>query len=145
MNTLTGNDAPADMRASDSDRDAVVSDLSEHYQAGRLTAEELDQRTGRALVARTWGELRDLLADLPAARPAPQAPAAASSGARPPSPGRFAPPVIAALAGIGITSAVLVNVTHGRWGFIWLLLAVLLIARRLTCQPRAPRRCGHKN
>jgi hypothetical protein len=146
VNTLTGNHLPADMRASDSDRDAVVSDLSEHYQAGRLTAEEFDQRTGRALAARTWGELRDLLADLPAARPAPQAPAAASSGARPQlSRGRFAPPVIAALAGIGITSAVLVNVTHGRWGFIWLLLAVLLIARRLTCQPRAPRRCGHKN
>ena len=145
MNTLTGNHAPADMRASDSDRDAVVSDLSEHYQAGRLTAEELDQRTGRALIARTWGELRDMLADLPADRPATQAPAAASSGARAPSRGRFALPVIAALAGIGITSAVLVNVTHGRWGFIWLLLAVLLIARRLTCQPRAPRRCGHKN
>jgi hypothetical protein len=27
------------------------------------------------------------------------------------------------LAGIGITTAMLVNVTHGRWGFIWLLLA----------------------
>jgi hypothetical protein len=36
------------------------------------------------------------------------------------------------LAGIGITAAVLVNVTHGGWGFIWLLLPVLLIARRLS-------------
>ena len=53
--------------------------------------------------------------------------------------------MIAALAGIAITGVVLVNVTHGRWGFIWLLWVVLLIARRLTCSPRAPRRCGQKN
>jgi len=39
------------------------------------------------------------------------------------------------LAGIGITTAMLVNVTHVRWGFIWLLLPVLLIARRLSCYP----------
>jgi hypothetical protein len=58
--------------------------------------------------------------------------------------GRFAPPLIAVLAGIGITAAMLVNVTHGRWGFIWLLLPVLLIARRLSCYPCTPRRCGQK-
>ena len=141
-----GNQLPAEMRASDSDRDAVVSDLSEHFQAGRLTADEFDQRTERALAARTWGELRDLLADLPGARPAPQAPAATSSGARlQPSRGLFTPPVIAALACIAITGVVVANVTHGRWGFIWPVLVVLFIARRLTCSPRASRRCGQKN
>ena len=134
------------MRASDSDRDAVVSDLSEQFQAGRLTAGEFDERMGRALAARTRGELRDLLADLPTTRPAPQAPAARSFSAQPwPLSGRFAPPLMAVLAGIGITSAVLVNVTHGRWGFIWLLLPVLLIARRLSCYPCGPRRCGQRN
>ena len=117
------------MRASDADRDAVVSDLSGHFQAGRLTAGELDERTGRALAARTWGELGELLADLPAARPAPRAPA-----------GRAAPPRIAALAGIGIAAVVLVSVAHGGWGPIWLLLPVLLIARRLICYPGASRR-----
>jgi len=35
---MTRNYRPAAMRASDADRDAVVSDLSEHFQAGRLTA-----------------------------------------------------------------------------------------------------------
>jgi Domain of unknown function (DUF1707) len=34
---------------------------------GRLSRDELDQRAGAALSARTWGELRDLTADLPAA------------------------------------------------------------------------------
>ena len=146
MNAMTENYLPAEMRASDSDRDAVVSDLSEHLQAGRLMSGEFDERMGRALAARTWGELRDLLADLPATRPAPQAPAARSFSAQPrPLPGRFAPPLIAVLAGIGITTAVLVNVTHGRWGFIWLLLPALLIARRLSCYPRTPRHCGQKN
>ena len=143
MNAMTGNNLPAAMRASDADRDAVVADLSVHFQAGRLTAGELDERTGRALAARTWGELRELVADLPAVRPAPQAPAATSSSARgrPPS-GRVAPPSIAALAGIAIAAVVLINVTHAGRGLIWLLLPALLITRRLICHPGASRRCG---
>ena len=99
----------------------------------------------QALAARTWSELRDLLADLPATRLAPQArPPGPPVPSRGRCPGRFAPPLIAVLAGIGITTAMLVNVTHGRWGFIWLLLPVLLIARRLSCYPCTPRRCGQK-
>ena len=65
MNTMTGHDLPNEMRASDADRDAVVAALSEHFQAGRLTQAELDDRIGHALTSRTWGELRKLLADLP--------------------------------------------------------------------------------
>ena len=146
MNAMTGNYLPAQMKASDSDRDAVVSDLGEHFQSGRLTAGELDERTGRALAARTWGELRDLLADLPATQPGPRAPATRSLSARPSrSSGRFAPPPIAVLAGIGIAVAVLVNVAHARWGFIWLLLPGLLVARRLICYAGAPGRSGREN
>jgi transposase InsO family protein len=116
------------MRASDADRDAVVSDLSEHFQAGRLTTGEFDDRTGRALTARTWGELGELVADLPAARPA--APAATPTAGRPQPPsGRAAP----ALVGIAIAAVVLVHIVHGGWGLIWLLLPALLIARRVTC------------
>jgi Domain of unknown function (DUF1707) len=141
MNATTGNIHPAAMRASDADRDAVISDLSEHFQAGRLTAGELDERTGQALTARTWGELTELLADLPASRPGPRASAGTSSSARPrPPSARVAPPLTAALAAIGI-AAVLVIVAHG-WGLIWLLLPVLLMARRLTCYPGAAKRRG---
>jgi len=146
VNATTRNSLPAEMRASDSDRDAVVSDLGEHFQAGRLTAEEFDERMGRALAARTWGELRDLLADLPTTWPALQAPATGSSRTLPWRPsGRLAPPPIAVLAGVGIVAAVLVNAAHGRWGFIWLLLSGLLIARRLICCACPPRRSGQKN
>jgi hypothetical protein len=138
---MTENILPAAMKASDADRDAVVSDLSEHFQAGRLTAGEFDERTGQALAARTWGALEELLADLPATRPAPRVPVGTSPSDRPrPSSGRVALPSIAALVGIGIAAAVLANVAHGGWGLIWLLLPVLLIARRLTCYPGAPGR-----
>ena len=98
----------------------------------------------RALAARTWSELRDLLADLPAPGSHPGPAARASSTQPRPLSGRFAPPLIAVLAGIGITTAMLVNATHGRRGFIWLLLPLLLIARRLSCYPCTPRRCGQK-
>jgi len=139
---MTENYFPAAMRASDADRDAVLSDLSEHFQAGRLTAGEFDERTGRALAARTWGELRDLLADLPATRLGPQVPASSSLGSGPwRSSGHFAPSPIAVLAGIAVAAAVVVHVAHGGWGFIWLLLSGLLIARPLICRACA----GKKN
>jgi hypothetical protein len=132
VNIMTRNYRPAAMRASDADRDAVVSDLGEHFQAGRLTAAELDERTGRALTARTWGELGELAADLPALRPA--APPAAPAADRPqPAAGHTAPATTAALAGLAIAAVVLVHAVHGGWGLIWLVLPVLLIARRVIC------------
>jgi len=150
MNATPANDPSAAMKASDADRDAVLSDLSEHFQAGRLTAEEFDERAGQALAARTWGELKDPLRDLPATRRGPQVPvAAASSGARPERPerpeppaGRRAPAAIAVLAVIGIAVAVTVGIAHSRWGLLWLVFVGLLIARRRICSASPPRRSG---
>ncbi len=53
------------LRVSDADRDAAISELGEHFQAGRLDPAELDDRTGRALRARIESDLDQLLADLP--------------------------------------------------------------------------------
>ena len=53
------------VRASDADRDRTVRTLRDHAVVGRLTTEELDERSGRALCARTLGELDALLSDLP--------------------------------------------------------------------------------
>lgn len=55
------------IRASDADREAVAGLLQDHAVAGRLTTDELAERVGRALVARTRGELDALVADLPRA------------------------------------------------------------------------------
>jgi hypothetical protein len=54
------------MRASDADRDKTAALLREHHAEGRLTAEEFYDRLDQALVAKTIGELDELLADLPA-------------------------------------------------------------------------------
>ena len=87
MNAMTENYLPAQMKASDSDRDAVVSDLGEHFQAGRLTDGEFDERTGRALAARTWGELGIFWPIFPPPSPRhgspPRGPRAPGRGGRP--------------------------------------------------------------
>jgi len=55
-----------DLRASDSEREAVVTRLREHAAAGRLDVTELEERIGAAYAAKTRGELVWLLEDLPA-------------------------------------------------------------------------------
>jgi hypothetical protein len=58
------------MRVSDTDREHVAERLREHFAAGRLTSEELDERVAAALSAKTAGDLRGLLTDLPEPTPA---------------------------------------------------------------------------
>jgi hypothetical protein len=57
------------MRACDSDREGVLELLRDGYTVGRLTREEFDERAAAAYSAKTYGELDDITADLPA-RPA---------------------------------------------------------------------------
>jgi len=65
MDRAGWNYPPGDLRVSDADRDRALAELSAAFQAGRLTADEFDQRSGQALGARTGRELAALLADLP--------------------------------------------------------------------------------
>ena len=74
MDTVTPAYSAGDLRVSDADRDRAVSELSEHFQAGRLTAGEFDERSGQALQARTGKELAALFADLPRDRAAVTSP-----------------------------------------------------------------------
>ena len=62
---------PPAIRASDAERERVASALSAHAGEGRLTVEELDERTAAAYSARTLPELAALTADLPAIAAAP--------------------------------------------------------------------------
>lgn len=54
------------IRASDQDRDAVVAALRDAFAEGRLTLEEFQERSTVAYAGRTWGDLRELMGDLPA-------------------------------------------------------------------------------
>jgi hypothetical protein len=120
------------MKASDADRDQVLAVLSESFQAGRLTSEELEDRTGRALSARTLDELEALTADLPRVGPAgPDEPAAAG---RPVGPGIARLPVLVVVVAVAVVAGVVLGTTafgHASH-FLWLLIAVPLIARRLA-------------
>jgi hypothetical protein len=54
-----------DLRVSDAERDRAVSELSDAFQAGRITFEEFDRRSTQALSARTGRQLTATVADLP--------------------------------------------------------------------------------
>jgi hypothetical protein len=62
--------AHASLRASDADREAVAERLRHAAVEGRLEPDELEERLHAALRARTYGDLRRLLSDLPAKPPA---------------------------------------------------------------------------
>jgi len=65
MDTGTRGFPRSDIRVSDAERDQAVAELSEHFQAGRLTQDEFDDRSGLALKARTGTDLGGLFGDLP--------------------------------------------------------------------------------
>jgi|SRR5215469_2478301 len=65
MDTPDRSFPSGDLRVSDADRDRAVEELSEHFQTGRLTHEEFEDRSGQALKARTGKELSELFTDLP--------------------------------------------------------------------------------
>jgi hypothetical protein len=77
-----------DLRIGDAERDIAMTQLREHFVAGRLTFDELTERIDAALVAKTQRQVDRLLADLP--RPPRPHRAAQSEAALPaPDAGRF--------------------------------------------------------
>ena len=81
MRTWAFPDSP-DVRVSDHDRSSVVEQLSRHFEAGRLEMTEFEERTGRALGARTRRDLSGLLTDLPPLQPSYRAQQARPGGPR---------------------------------------------------------------
>jgi hypothetical protein len=78
-------------RVSDADRDRVAGLLRDHYAEGRLSADELDERLTAALEAKTSGELRRVLADLPGPGPDRGTVFPPRSSVFPPGAGMFPP------------------------------------------------------
>jgi hypothetical protein len=129
---------PPTMRASDADRDAVLAELSEHFQAGRLTSDELEERTGQALQARTFGDLARLTADLPSS--APTRLAVGSAGGAVTRPGGRLPlaPVVLGLVAAAVVAGALLDTGPGTRGVhvLWLILVIPLVARMLARRRR---------
>ncbi len=61
-----------DLRVSDQERDRAAQELREHFAAGRISQDELNERVHAAYAARTQQQLRALLSDLPALPATPQ-------------------------------------------------------------------------
>ena len=132
MSTQTQGFPPGEMRASDADRDLALAELSEHFQTGRLTQEEFDERSARALRARTGRELSELFTDLPGPSSWPdRRPLGRSPSCRRPVP----VVIVGVVAAIAVTS-LLGHVAIGPVGigFGWLIpvFVVLVVLRRLA-------------
>jgi hypothetical protein len=107
----------ADLRVGDADRQALIAELQRHYVEGRLTSEELGERVSAALAARTFGDLAELVADLPtlAVEPAEPASTAGQGGWRQSWP-ISVPPEVVLVAVILALVLVLVVLPMGRLG-----------------------------
>jgi len=114
-----------DILASDQERDAIASELGAHFQAGRLDAAELDDRLGRALRARTRGDLAELVTDLPQASPPQEPPAGRDS--------RAAMAAIAITLGVAALTVAGLAFTagggHRFWAPWWLIPVVIMVLR----------------
>jgi hypothetical protein len=117
------------IRVSDADRDRVTAELRDHFAAGRITPGELDERLSAALNAKTFGDLRRIMADLPGPVPAPPALRATPAWAarrRPPFPPLVLFALFAALLipGTGWLLAAFVNVILLFWLMTFVVGAV---------------------
>ena len=55
----------SDIRVGDAEREAVASQLREHYADGRLSLDELNERLDQAFAAKTRADLHTVTRDLP--------------------------------------------------------------------------------
>ena len=126
----------------DADRNRTADLLKEAHAGGYLTLEEVDQRLGAALAARTRGELDRLVADLP-----PEWRASQERSRRPTRPparrDRVLPPEADWLVPLLVVVAALVvlaMVTRGFFFFPWPLLWIFFaFGRRGRAGWRPPR------
>jgi Domain of unknown function (DUF1707) len=122
------------LRVSDADRDAALAELAQHYEAGRLTSEELDERTGRILAARTGTDLESQLTDLPVLT----SQSAAPEQHRPPrSVSNLAPGLVLAVVVVAVIGEILaLSAGHGHtvhaWNAAFPVLIGIFILRRLA-------------
>jgi Flp pilus assembly protein TadB len=119
------------LRASDADREHIAERLRHAAAEGRLLAEELEERLGKAFKARTYGELDAVVADLPPNRVAPRP---AAPMARP------ALVVAIALAAVAIIAFAVLLVTGllAAWA-LWAFIAWWTLGGRSRRRQRALR------
>ncbi len=137
------------IRISDADRERVTERLREHFAEGRLSSEELDERISAALSAKTFGDLRRIMTDLPDPTPVPP-------HARPTPPWAYRPGFVAwrgpRLFPLAIVLLIAALVIPGvGWVFvaflkvllvIWLVACIAGLIAAFRFKRRLRRHCG---
>ena len=120
---------PHDLRASDAERERTVEALRAHSAEGRLSADELEERLGRALAAATRADLVAVLADLP-----PRAAAPAAFAPRPRH--RKDPRAMLAIAALLVAIWALTGAGYfwPMWPLAWFAFASMAHLRRSNTQ-----------
>jgi hypothetical protein len=143
----------SEIRVGDAEREAVASQLRDHYADGRLTLEELNERLDQVFAAKTRADLNVLTRDLPVA---PRLVTGTPSGARALGPGpsgarsgsgrafaALAPLVAMFWLCLILGGVFLFGIGGGRPIAVVLFLAALAFLRRLVFRRRrGGRRCG---
>lgn len=112
------------IRISDADRDRVAARLRDHFADGRLTADEFDERITATLNAKTFGDLRRVMTDLPESPPpSPQEGLSTPRSARPRIYRHRGPRVLPVLA---VALLAVLVIPGGGWLFVLFFKMVLL-------------------
>jgi hypothetical protein len=143
----------SEIRVGDAEREAVASQLRDHYADGRLTLDELNERLDQTFTAKTRADLNVLTSDLPMT-PRPVTGAAGGSRALTPGPSRSRSRSGGAFAALAPLLAMfwlclvlggvfLFGIGGGKPIAVVLFLAALAFLRRLIFRRRRGRgRCG---
>jgi Flp pilus assembly protein TadB len=112
--SASGRRAPAELRASDAERNAVADQLSRHFADGRLDQAEFSARLERAMGAVTRRDLDGLFHDLPA------------------SPDASTPPVrhrriLLPVVLLAVLAGTVADSIHSTLHITWLLVAVVAV------------------
>ena len=128
------------MRASDGDRECAAELLRNAYAVGCLDLEEFHARADAAYLARTWGELRDLTADLPAERIPGRGERDADPGTAPARPGHAPRRPFAFIWVMAVIWLAIAAAAHSAAAAIPLVLLSLFVLRaaRWTVPPEQP-------
>ena len=123
------------LRIGDEERDAAVASLSDHFAAGRLNRDELDERIDHAMQARFDADLAPLFADLPTGSRSgtvmPTNPMAAFAGrpvvqVRVPALLWLMPMLLVGL----VVTAVALGAPWLLWGLFWIMIVSRFAGRR---------------